>query len=127
MNTNKHLLDTKLKSIAHYNSELQRLTEAANVTNSTKGELLKSLAEFFPFEDGDILLKDGRIYRVSIGAALPLTVDEDSSGPIFRVWLFDPDTRGSKGWVKNGSFPSYIRISDFDKYKVIANTETMRP
>ena len=64
---NKHLLETRIKSIKHYQSEIQRLQEAIKVNKETIDEIEKSLTEFFPFKKGDIIYnnRDNRMHKIA--------------------------------------------------------------
>lgn len=64
---NKHLLETRLKSIKHYKEEIDRLNAAILVNKETIDEIEKTLVEFFPFEAGDIVYRDSdkRMYKIS--------------------------------------------------------------
>ena len=58
---NKHILDTRLKSIAHYAKEIELQTEAIKVTEGTLEELINSLREVIEFEDGDIIMRERKV------------------------------------------------------------------
>lgn len=122
---NKHLLDTRMRSITHYNGELAKLRDALTVTELTKKDIIDSLKEFFPFENGDILMKGSNLYQVSITANNPVTVFETGTGQIaFNVWLLILDYRDYRQqWRKCSSSPDTLKLVDLDEYKVISNTE----
>lgn len=123
---NKHLLETRLKSIAHYNSEIVRQKGALSVTESTLNDVVKSCLEFFPFEHGDILLKDKRLYRVTIADEYTLNVIERNNSLSFKVFLFEPDQRdGRQDWRKKSCYADEIKLANIEQYKVIANTERL--
>ena len=61
---NKHLLETKLKSVHHYASEIKRLQDAISVNEEVRSEILDSIKEFFPFDVDDILFKSDKIIKI---------------------------------------------------------------
>lgn len=64
---NKHLLETRLRSIKHYKEEIQRLENAIKVNKETIDDIEKSLVEFFPFKSGDIIYrqKSNRMFKIA--------------------------------------------------------------
>lgn len=61
---NKHLLETRLRSIKHYKEELNKLNEALKITEQTREDLLKSLEEFFPWYPGDVLMRSETVFKL---------------------------------------------------------------
>ncbi len=127
MNTNKHLLDTKLKSLVHYNSEIKRFEEAIEVTKSTKSDILQSLVEFFPFENGDLLQNGENIYLVKLNNDIgeyKIKCIEKNGSIAFCVWLLEPDYRDQRQeWRQTRSYQNEIMIDKLDSFKIIGNTK----
>lgn len=61
---NKHILETKLKSIKHYRDEIKRLQGAIEVNKSVLKDCEESLTEFFPFKKGDVIYGENRMYQI---------------------------------------------------------------
>lgn len=90
---NKHLLDQKLRSIEHYNSELKKLSEAMGVVKDVKNEIIASLAEFFPFESGDTILFtdwDARMVKIEKFSHVSESTS-NAEGFVFVVNVFEQD------------------------------------
>ena len=54
---NKHLLEQRLRSLNHYDSEIKKLEATIETVKSTRRELQSSLIEFFPFQVGDVIIQ----------------------------------------------------------------------
>lgn len=50
------MLDQRIRSIEHYQKEIGELKDTLKVVEATKNDLVKSIADFFPFEPGDIVM-----------------------------------------------------------------------
>ena len=119
---NKHLLETKIKSIAHYNSEIIKLDEAMKVTRSTINDIVSSLSEYITWEHGDILQRqtDGYLFRF-IRVIAPIERDGVIS---FDLELQQPDYRDYRQqWRITTTGGTRILLTDIEKYKVITNIE----
>lgn len=120
---NKSLLQTRLKSIAHYNEALAQLEETRKQTASTLKDIVDSLKEFCPLQHGDIVLYEGKIYRFrdieSISNTNPIRLN-------LKMQVQACDGYGRAEWrdiINYGSVRSPT-FDDFEKYKVVGNTET---
>lgn len=115
---NKHLFETKLKSIEHYNSEEEKLKEALKITCSVRNELVQSLLEFFPFSEGDILFNGGRVITIlKINHVNYYPKRDDIS---FNLDISAPSRNGylsGSNEVKNSS--ESMRIGEFAQWKKI--------
>ena len=60
---NKQLLQTKLKSIKHYEQLLKELNEAKEVTANTLDELKNELVKFVDLYKDDIFMIENRVYK----------------------------------------------------------------
>lgn len=111
---NKHLLQTRLKSITHYSEELKKLSEAHRVVTSTREELKDSLKEFFPFKDGDVIVQKGKMRKI-----LSLKIIEGYADPAFRYLYMVPyENYGDVQWKKS-DYMGELKVSEFDNWKLI--------
>lgn len=53
---NKKMLDTRIRSIEHYDKEAAQFKEAYETTKSTRDDIIKSLVEFSPLEVNNLVL-----------------------------------------------------------------------
>lgn len=111
---NKHLLQTRLKSVAHYNAEIDALNLATTATEETRLSVLNSIAEFFPYKAGDVLVLDKNIIRV-----VEFQKMEGFSDPAF-VFTCEEHVKvySQTKWVKS-DYKRSLKVSDLEKVKVL--------
>lgn len=117
---NKHLLKTRLNSLAHYDREIERLNAAKQETEKTKSELLQSLREFLPWKPGQIIFKPGKhtdlIFRLVSFKRMYRGLDG-----IQAEWTVETPTH-SGGWDRETT--KYFSFEDMDDWKIIYEPET---
>lgn len=112
---NKHLLETRVRSLKHYNSELQKLSNTKKVVEEVKRELLQSFAEFLPFQEGDLLINGDQI--IKLGALKHINEDDaDEQGFHFYMELFLPAQYG--GFQVSPNTQSFT-LKEFSEFKKI--------
>lgn len=79
---NKKLLDTRIKSIEHYNQQIADLQATLKEVTDVKKQVVRSLEEFCPFTEGDIICykdeairKFRHVYSVSESSTNGLTLN----------------------------------------------------
>ncbi len=88
---NKHLLETKLKSIAHYKFEIEKLEKAVKVNESVLHEVTQSLVEFFPFKVDDVIFRRDKMIKIVEIEHVYLSDDED----LFEIKVkYNPQSNG---------------------------------
>lgn len=111
---NKSLFNARMKSIEHYKNQIKDLEETIRQNEDVLKDLILSLKEFFPFEVGDILIKDSDIVLIS-------SIDESCESYI-KISVKLPNGKGD--W-ELPSFYSYrerkIPYPDFDLWKKIGS------
>lgn len=112
---NDKILAQKLRSIAHYTQEVASFEAAAKTTQETRKDLIDSLAEFFPFQPGDIIANGDKIRKVVI--LKNVSYSEYSGFRVFyNVEYIFPDNRGGLGNAQD--VPIYLE--DIASWKVIS-------
>lgn len=111
---NKHLLETRIKSIKHYQSEIQRLQEAIKVNKETIYEIEKSLTEFFPFKKGDIIYRNSDKRMFKIVSVREASIRENNFDIIVEVHYQD----GRYGFLNSTTTVSYT-LDQWNEFKKI--------
>ena len=110
---NKHVLETRIKSIRHYKSEIERLREAIKVNESVIADIENSLLEFSSFKEGDILFKGEKIIKVTkIDKAI-----SDSSEEGFKIRI-EYRMQSREYGFGNSSYDT-LHLSEWNKWKKI--------
>lgn len=117
---NKHLLKTRLNSLAHYDRELERLDAARKETEKTKSEVLQSLKEFCPFSEGQILF-NRKNTRVVMFSSVRQVWRSMNGKPYFSCLVFLPK---GKFW-ENHTEEIEITVDAVDDWKIIFEPETV--
>lgn len=113
---NKHLLETKLRSIQHYLSEIEKLRKAIEVNEEVIKEIENSLAEFFPFSSGDIIFSETR-KRMYVMAKIKNIVARNQG--VFVTLEVFTQVNGS-GFSNHLSSP-VDSLEEWNKFKKIGN------
>jgi hypothetical protein len=114
---NKHLLKTRLASIAHYNTELEKLSAAKEATSNTRKELIRSLAEFCPFRKGHVLISGTQIRLVEkVGA-----ISESYNKPNEFSYVLEVSFPNGDSWRSGNNL--YIPFSEVDEWKIVNQKE----
>lgn len=113
---NKHLLETRLKSIKHYKEEIDRLHAAILINKETVDEIEKTLVEFFPFESGDIIYRDGDKRMLKIASIKHAQVRGDSFEIVAEVHYQD----NRYGFIGSTSNFGYT-LEQWNQFKKIGN------
>jgi len=112
---NKQLFSTRIKSIIHYNAEVANLKDALKVTESTLRDVIDSIREFFPFEQGDVIT-DGvsilKFFEVS-----HINNDNDPEDIGFYIKYYKTD--GYTWFERNATGTKVITVGDLPKWKKI--------
>lgn len=111
---NKHLLQTRLRSLAHYGDEILKLTQAIKATEATREEILQSLKEFWPFAEGDIIVCKGQIISV-----IEVTAMCDYINPQFKIKHKYHRKEYSRSVWETAQDLMYLPIADLEKVKKI--------
>lgn len=115
---NKHLLETRLRSIKHYREEIQRLENAIKVNRETINEIEKSLVEFFPFKSGDIIYRQKSNRMLKVSSVKYAQVSGDSFSMVVSVHYQD----SRYGFLNSTSTESYT-IDIWNEFKKIGSDE----
>lgn len=112
---NDKLLKTRLESINHYKSEIDKLNEAIKITTETRESIIASLTEFCILEHDDIFQREnGNIYK--FGKVLK-TRELSAGDLIFECIVFLPYIEyGDQHW-KEVAMSLYLK--EQDKIKVL--------
>lgn len=119
MANNKHLLQTRLNSIAHYTREIQRLTQALEATRQTRAELFESLREFFPWQPGDIIMSGSVVRKIKhLENVRPSYGKEEN--PIYSVFFHAPHAEGFEERARQWD----VTLENLDRWKIISEPKT---
>lgn len=111
--SNKHLFETKVRSIKHYTEEIKRLKEAVKINEEVRAETEKSLIEFFPFQKGDVLFKGNKMIKINRVDSAYLGGDQEV---IYKVYYHNQDIRdGFEETTDYGNWP----LSTWNGFKKI--------
>lgn len=113
---NKHLLETRLKSIKHYKEEINRLHAAILVNKETINEIEKTLVEFFPFESGDIIYRNRDKRMLKIASVKHAQVIDNSFSIVAEVHYQDD----KYGFMSGKSNDGYT-LEQWNEFKKIGN------
>ena len=107
---NKKLIESKIKSIEHYNKQILDLEETLKMNREIVDENLQKLAEYFPFEKRDVVaFKGSTFFQRVIGLDTKRPITQNSDGIFFEVMVETPS--GSTSWREEAYSKSW-RLND---------------
>lgn len=80
---NKHLVESTMRSIKFYQSEIEKMKEAIEVTKSVIKDRLKDLEPILPYKKDDILFKENRIIKLIDNGEIELN-ENDENGFVIK-------------------------------------------
>lgn len=115
---NKHTKEQRLRSISHYLKEIELQKEALKVTESTLKDIAASMIDLFPFSVGDVIIRDGKIRKISRIEHACLSYE------VVRIYLraYRPE---SDGWSRYDS-ELIINLPEINDWTLIPNQNTQQ-